>query len=73
MKILDEVDVVFDRNIDRDVVFSCRKCEHQLYVSIISKNKLEELMDLECPICGEEGYGNWVLLRTGNYDVEHGE
>lgn len=47
------------------IVFQCRKCEHLLFVDKINKITLKGLMSFDCPECGEEGCGNWVLLRTG--------
>jgi transcription elongation factor Elf1 len=57
---------------NNQVVFQCRKCDHLLFVEKISNKKLKEIMNTDCPNCGEEGYGNWVLLRMGNYENEYG-
>jgi DNA-directed RNA polymerase subunit M/transcription elongation factor TFIIS len=54
------------------VVFQCKKCEHLLFVEKIDKEKLQEIMNLDCPNCGEESYGNWILLKMGNYEEEYG-
>ena len=48
----------------RFVVFECRKCGHNLYVEN-TENLLKDLgsvSNLECPYCGEDPDGNWVLL-----------
>jgi transcription elongation factor Elf1 len=58
---------------DTDIVFTCRKCGHLLFVATINFEKFEEVIDMSCPNCGEEGYKNWILTRTGNYDEEYGE
>jgi DNA-directed RNA polymerase subunit M/transcription elongation factor TFIIS len=55
-----------------EVVFQCRKCEHLLFVKQINKTKLKNIMKMDCPSCGEEGYTNWVLFRMGNYEEEYG-
>lgn len=57
---------------DTDIVFTCSKCGHLLFVSTITFEKFKEIMDKDCSNCGEEGYENWVLSRTGNYDREYG-
>ena len=49
------------------LVFCCRKCGHQLYVSTNKyKNLVNTLIYLaeksDCPACGEEPYENWVLV-----------
>ena len=51
-----------------DVMFSCKKCGHNLYVTKTElQTKIIIIMDKECPNCGEEGYCNWVLDREGDY------
>lgn len=55
------------------IVFQCRKCKHLLFVKNISVEKLEEVSKLDCPECGEEGYENWILVRSGNYEKEYGD
>ena len=56
-----------------DVVFQCRKCEHLLFVGI-NRNigELLKIVEEDCTNCGEEGYGNWILVRAGNYAKEYG-
>ncbi len=55
-----------------DIVFSCRKCGHLLFVSQDKLNikALTQIAKKDCPNCGEEGYENWILNRGGNYQKE---
>jgi predicted SprT family Zn-dependent metalloprotease len=55
-----------------DLVFQCRKCEHLLYVSKEKMDKIESLPEYDCPECGEEGYLNWILSHSGNYEKDYG-
>lgn len=57
--------------VNNQVVFECRKCEFLIYIEEITKEKLQEIMNLECPNCGEDCGGNWSLLRMGNYEAEY--
>lgn len=46
--------------------FTCHKCGNVLFVSdrgtdAIRIKDLEEVSDLPCPACGEEGERNWAL------------
>ena len=52
-----------------DLVFQCNKCDHLLFVS---KEKIEKLIDMDCPNCGEEADGLWTFCRMGDYDSEFG-
>lgn len=54
-----------------DIKFKCRKCGHNLYITK-GRYTLDEITEMDCPECGEEGYENWILLGDGNYDKEHG-
>lgn len=58
----------------KHIVFKCYKCEHQLFVpsEAVSAEYLVKLMQMECDNCGEEGYENWILSRTGDYEKEYG-
>jgi DNA replicative helicase MCM subunit Mcm2 (Cdc46/Mcm family) len=55
-----------------DIVFSCRKCGHLLFVSQdkLSIKSLTMIAKKDCPECGEEGYENWILTRSENYQKE---
>ena len=48
----------------RFVVFECRKCGHQLYVENTENavKKIGKVSNCDCPACGEEPDGNWVLV-----------
>ena len=61
---------------ETDMVFSCRKCGHLLFVTTKDK-KCEDiariLMQDDCPSCGEGSYENWIFVRMGNYGEEYGK
>ena len=56
-----------------EVVIECRKCERFLFIEEITKEKFQEIMEMDCPYCGEEGHRNWILVRMGNYEEEYYE
>jgi transcription elongation factor Elf1 len=47
---------------EKDLIFECRKCEHNLYVSL---DKIRKLLKTDCPNCGEESFGIWLLIGEG--------
>ncbi len=47
-----------------DLIFECRKCQHNLYVSM---GKIRMLLKTDCPNCGEEADGNWKLIGEGKF------
>ena len=59
----------------KDLVFVCRKCNHNLYltngVELTGKEIAEQLGKRDCPNCGEEigdyWVGLWIFIRVGNY------
>lgn len=53
-----------------DLVFTCRKCEHNLFVDKVHFIKSVKMPD--CPNCGEESDFNWIFEREGNYEKEYG-
>lgn len=57
-----------------DVVFSCRKCGHLLYLKKeqSAESLCKKLIHLDCPMCGEEAGENWVFQKFGNYEKEYG-
>ena len=56
-----------------DIVFTCKKCGHLLFVSQDKLNikSLSNISKKDCPKCGEEGFENWILTRGGNYQKEY--
>ena len=48
----------------RYVVFECRKCGHNLYVENTEDvvKTIGKVSNSDCPNCGEEPEGNWVLV-----------
>lgn len=48
-----------------DWVFVCRKCGHNLYVG---KERLKKIFKTDCPSCGEEPEGNWIIVGEGDYE-----
>ena len=60
----------------QDLVFSCKKCGHLLFIVGTATEKIKKITKLDnynCPNCGTEREENWVYVRTGNYDKEFGE
>jgi len=60
--------------IKKDLVVFCFKCEHRLYLTGNNKRLVElirELPETDCPNCGEEGYRNWMVAGSGNYEVDN--
>lgn len=47
----------------RFVVFTCKKCGHQMYVENTENlaQSLNKLTVTDCPSCGEESDENWIL------------
>ncbi len=57
---------------NKDLVFVCRKCGHQLFVrDWATEKKMKKIMRACCPSCGEESDELWILNRFGNYDKEY--
>lgn len=56
-----------------DIVFSCKKCGHLMYLSMEDKTvqDLARHLDSDCPCCGEESCENWQYYRLGNYKKEY--
>ena len=53
----------------KDLVVTCRKCGHELYIgSWDNRKKMEEVISMDCDNCGEEGYGNWILSRFDTFE-----
>lgn len=49
-------------NEEKDFIFQCRKCMHNLYVS---RDKFQKLLRTDCPNCGEEPDELWTLIGRG--------
>lgn len=47
---------------DKDYIFRCKKCYHNLYVD---KSKITELLEYDCPECGEEADDLWIFSGVG--------
>lgn len=47
---------------EKDWIFQCNKCSHEVYVD---KDKVNKMLKLDCPGCGEEAYENWTLRGEG--------
>ena len=47
---------------EKDWIFECRKCQHNLYVG---KEKVKKLLKTNCPNCGEEAGELWILIGEG--------
>lgn len=62
------------KTIKPEIVFECRKCEHNLFVA---KDQLQEkilkVIKMDCPNCGEEAGDIWILSREGDYNKEYGK
>ena len=61
----------------RFVVFECRKCGHNLYVENTDDivKEIGKVSNSDCPSCGEEPDGIWVLVGLDNsfpYQREEG-
>ena len=63
----------------KDLVFVCRKCEHNLYITNgteLTGKQLARKLNHNCPNCGEETgdywKGLWIYTRLGNYKKEIG-
>ena len=53
----------------KDLIFICRKCEHNLYVSP-EIGSIKRLLKKDCPNCGEEREELWILSREGHWKGE---
>lgn len=59
----------------KDLVFSCLKCGHLLFITGTSSEKIKKISRLdncECANCGSQREENWVYVRTGDFDKEYG-
>lgn len=50
---------------EKDFIFECKKCYHNIYVS---RDKIQKLLKTDCPECGEEADELWILTGRGIYE-----
>ncbi len=48
-----------------DYIFKCKKCSHNLYAD---KENIDSLLTMDCPECGEEAGGLWILEDEGDFE-----
>jgi len=48
-----------------DYIFQCEKCNHKVYVD---KKRIDKMLSLDCPECGEEADNNWILEGEGCFE-----
>ena len=48
-----------------DYIFECKKCTHNVYVS---KKEVDNLLKTDCPECGEEAGGLWILIDECDFE-----
>ena len=54
----------------KELILSCSKCGHQLYVEDWNtEKKMQNIMETECPGCGEEAGELWIISRLGKYQL----
>jgi transcription elongation factor Elf1 len=56
-----------------EVIFKCRKCEHNLFVENIDLKLIDSISKMDCPNCGQGAYGNWILVGLGNSEEQKGD
>jgi transcription elongation factor Elf1 len=61
------------KDTDTEIIFKCRKCEHHLFVEVITLKAMHKVSKYECPNCGEEGNENWILVGIGNSEDQKDE
>ena len=49
---------------EKDFIFKCKKCYHNVY---IKRERIEKLLKTDCPQCGEEADELWILLGRGHF------
>jgi transcription elongation factor Elf1 len=52
-----------DTKKEKDFIFQCNKCNHNLYVERID---LQKILKISCPNCGEEPDELWTLIGRGS-------
>jgi DNA replicative helicase MCM subunit Mcm2 (Cdc46/Mcm family) len=56
--------------LDKDFIFLCKKCGHNLYVE---RKKIHLVLKTDCPNCGEESYENWIFMGRGTLNAKEDE
>lgn len=51
-----------------DIIFECKKCGHNVFVTEKGKKHWFKRIMVECPECGEEPYSNWIITGMGDFD-----
>lgn len=50
------------------VTFRCRKCESRVFTTWLNAHTamtaLQTIAEADCPECGEEPEGNWILVSA---------
>ena len=54
---------------NKDFIFICRKCQHNIFCE---PNKLKKLIKTACPNCGEEAGELWILSGMGTWEKDKG-
>lgn len=44
----------------KELYFECRKCGHNLFI-VEKAGWVKKITAVDCPNCGEEAEGNWIL------------
>ena len=54
-----------------DVIIKCQKCQHEVYLTNYAKETCSELWkkieNFDCPECGEEFGGGWMIEGLGKF------
>jgi endogenous inhibitor of DNA gyrase (YacG/DUF329 family) len=51
------------------LIVECRKCGHQVYLTNPTLTRVVEMVEYDCPECGEEGDRNWTIVGQGDFDA----
>lgn len=58
----------------KDLVFQCRKCQHELFLTNgaeLTGKEIAKKLKKDCPNCGEESEELWTYVRLGNFEKEY--
>ncbi|WP_339193947.1 hypothetical protein MKY95_19310 [Paenibacillus sp. FSL P4-0176] len=56
-----------------EVIFECRKCEHNLFAESIDLKLIDRISKMNCPNCGEDAERNWILVGLGDSETQENE